>query len=369
MPLLLVSNPVCGNGTGHQFVQQHVVPLLEAAGHKVDKVVVTTEPGHAGRAMADEMQQTTEITLVLSSGDGTLQEVVDACTKNHWAACRSNRKFVISLVMIPTGTANALFSALFPPTQGDVDLVAYKLKSVKAFLEGSHTIPLTLAVTSIEGPGGPRDVIGVVVTSTCLHASILHDSEELRHEIPDMSRFKIAAANNITRWYGGKVNFLAARSGHVYIYDGPFEYFLATPNVDRLEPAFQITPLKSRIPPEDKTMDAVVVRPLRDKAIQGSSEDDRKKFSNTAKAILMGAYQQGSHVDMKYGDNGAMVVAEGEYMVEYLRCGGWEWIPDDDDAAAHLLCVDGAIFRIERGGKASCCTLEEHEGPLVRVYA
>jgi len=41
-------------------------------------------------------------------------------------------------------------------------------------------------------------------------------------------------------------------------------------------------------------------------------------------------------------------------VVEYFRCGGWEWSPDDSDQDAHIVCLDGAISRIPNQGKVSC---------------
>lgn len=114
--------------------------------------------------------------------------------------------------------------------------------------------------------------VSAVVTSTSLHASILHDSESLRKEMPGIERFKIAAESNSTKWYNSYVKLLPEdNSGVVQMYDpstktfvehpesdvddpivdlsGPFSYFLSVVNVDRLEPAFRITPLVKDIPP------------------------------------------------------------------------------------------------------------------------
>lgn len=348
MPLLIISNPVCGAGDGHKFVEDHVVPLLQKNGYKIDKIALTEAPDHAGTLLINFMEHSEgPLTVILSSGDGTLHELVNALAQARQMAV----PYPISLVLIPSGTANALHSTLFPPSlQGTDEPLAHKLKSVQSYINGGRTVPLTLAATSIQGPTSKQSVISAVVTSTALHASILHDSERLRKDIPDISRFKIAAANNITRWYNSKVSFLPTPTGRVDMYDnrhktfavhpestaaapivemqGPFEYFLSTVNVDRLEPAFQITPLQSKIPPVQGSMEVVIVRPMRDTTIKGHSEEERKAFANKAGAVLGGAYMQGSHVDMNYGSDGKVALEEaGLPVVEYIRCGGWEWIP------------------------------------------
>lgn len=109
---------------------------------------------------------------------------------------------------------------------------------------------------------------------------------------------------------------------------GPFAYFLATVNVDRLEPTFQITPLSSRITPIEAACDLVMVRPLRDPSISWDQPDARKSFAEKLWTILGSAYQSGSHIDLRYTKEGRVVSnGEGPVVVEYVRCGGWEWLP------------------------------------------
>ena len=45
-------------------------------------------------------------------------------------------------------------------------------------------------------------------------------------------------------------------------------------------------------------------------------------------SALMAAYQHGAHVDLVYDEEGkAKLGGEGENVVEYIRCGAWEWVP------------------------------------------
>jgi len=335
--------------------------------------------------------------VILGSGDGTLHEIINTLCAAELKGMRASAKPPhLRFALVPCGTANAMYSSLFPPVP-DQDRTSYRLQSLQAFVNESNTIPLTLAISSLSSPPSqkpnrPKVAISAVVTSTALHATILHDSEALRKDMPGIERFKVAAQNNITKWYDSYVKLLPVPSvGVVEIYDparkefvahdeshrddpivdvdGPFVYFLSTVNVDRLEPAFRITPLHSTIPPTTASFDIVMVRPLRGLSLDLDSPEARLLFVEKTTAVLQGAYQDGSHVDMRYGQNGEIGFdGDGPTVVEYIRCGGWEWIPDDIDKGAHLLCADGAIFSIEKGGKATCTAAMPDTNAGFHVY-
>lgn len=207
-------------------------------------------------------------------------------------------------------------------------------------------------------------------------------------------RFKIAAERNSTNWYQSSVKLYPSReTGVVQIYDpqsktfishpdsdeeepivdldGPFIYFLSTVNVDRLEPTFRITPLASSIPPNDVSCELIVVRPLRDPIISWDNPQARAAFVPKLWAVMKGAYENGNHVGLQYSSEGELSSeGVGPLVVEYIRCGGWEWVPvcsillscsgnliyrqDAEDERAHILCADGAILELERGGRAVC---------------
>jgi hypothetical protein len=255
------------------------------------------------------------------------------------------------------GTANALYASLFAfCPNADVSSPSYKLQSVHAYLATAVPRPLTIMTTTFYSPGSPprESIRSAVVTSTSLHASILHDSERLRAQYPSIERFKIAAQENISRWYSAKVKLLplleADPSGSRLLQycikessfipvdsyqadkllDGPFSYFLSTANVDRLEPEFCITPLHARFPASSPCMDIVLIRPKRDASLE-MLENPNEAFSAKVGKVLGGAYTAGSHVDMVHDGQGGVKKAETEEeglpVVEYFRCGGWEWTP------------------------------------------
>lgn len=358
--LLVIYNPVCGDGSAKPFFEKIILPFLDKHRKVPNMTVMTEEPGHAGSAVLNFLESTGsgDTVVVLGSGDGTLHEIINTLCAAKLKGMRANAKpSHLRFVLVPCGTANALYSSFFPLTPDqDHASNSYRLQSLQAFINDSHAIPLTLAISSLSSPPSSKPsqsqaAISAIVTSTALHAVILHDSEALRKEMPGIERFKVAAQNSITKWYNGYAKLLPVPGvGVVQIYDpakkefvthdesdsddpivdcnGPFVYFLSTVNVDRLEPAFRITPLHTTIPVTAASLDIVMVRPLRDLSLGGDSPEARLVFVKKITAVLQGAYNNGSHVEMRYGINGEIRSdGDGPPVVEYIRCGGWEWIP------------------------------------------
>ncbi|KAH9967925.1 ATP-NAD kinase-like domain-containing protein [Russula dissimulans] len=413
MPLIVIYNPVSGDRTGAKLTTETILPLLSSHNIVPDKVASTEYAGHAGTLLLSYIDSLAPparaegITLVLVSGDGTLHEIVNAL---HNARSKQEAPFPsLRVVLIPGGTANALHSTLFPPpttttTPGPSAAEPTLLASLHSFLSASpHLTPLVFAHThththtSRRGhPSASTGVLSVVVTSTALHAAILHDSEALRASVPGIERFKLAAAQNATTWYRARARLLppvqrydlaagafvavavaaAAAEGEDPLelelgLPGPFVYFLSTVNVDRLEPLFRIAPLQRALPPppDARTMDVLVVRPLRDPSLEGKSgQEEREGFKDTVWNVIGAAYKDGAHIDARYNSKDGK--SDGLPVVEYFRVGGWEWIPEEDDEKAHLLCADGSIFKAPRGGKIRSNALAQVNNDLeIFVYA
>ena len=363
MPVLVICNPVSGNRSAPALFDDHVLPLLAQHHIVPDKVIRTERPGHIGSIVFDFLHSApnpgVHFSVILGSGDGTLHELINFLNSQSTTVPLPR----VHVALLPCGTANALYSSLFPPSPIH-DSVQQKLKSLHAFLSPNPTsLPLNLAVSVLCGPpitspslpSVPKQLsISAVVTSTALHASILHDSEALRVSDPTMERFKTAAAQNITRWYSASVSLYPSQgAGLVQAYDpatnawvthpqstddepivdleGPFAYFISTVNVDRLEPQFRISPRgRDVLGPKDgaAALHVVIVRPMRDPSFEMDSEPTRLAFAEKAAAVLGAAYQDGAHIALRYDQNGK-VVAEGDgpVVVEYLRCGAWDWEP------------------------------------------
>jgi diacylglycerol kinase family enzyme len=351
MPLLVIYNPACGDHSAANLTTGTILPLLAAHDIVPDKVIATEHVGHAGTLLLSYVDgltpatRTEGITLVLISGDGTLHEIVNALQSAR--AKREDPFPSLRIVLIPGGTANAMHSTFFPPSSAEEST---RLASLLSFLSATpRLVPLTFAHTSISPPvlpdagDGDNGVVSIVVTSTALHAAILHDSEALRETVPGVERFKLAAAQNTTTWYRARARLLGPVQRYDIITDalvhvdekeeslelqGPFAYFLSTVNVDRLEPLFRIAPLQRAMPPPPGalTMDVLVVRPLRDPSLAGKAgEEERERFKERIWSAIGGAYQDGAHIRARYDTQDGK--ADGPPIVEYFRVKGWEWIP------------------------------------------
>ncbi|KAJ3922161.1 P-loop containing nucleoside triphosphate hydrolase protein [Lentinula edodes] len=344
--------------------QEQVLPICVTSSVLVTTVSSTERVNHVGELVLAELEKTPineALTVILGSGDGTLHELINYLSSADIKGTRAGVTSVppeIHLVLVPCGTANALYSSLFPPTSSVTPSIEYRLQSVRSFLQApdSHLLPLTLAITTLSSPPAakirPKAVASAVVVSTSLHASILHDSELLRAEMPGIERFKIAAKQNSNKWYNGYAKLLPVASlGVVQLYDpdakefishpdadednpvvdlyGPFAYFLSTVNVDRLEPAFRITPLAKDIPSaNDASCDLVAIRPFSNPVVSIDTPEARDNFVSKLWDTLQAAYQNGNHVNLRYDEEGKVTTeGEGPFVVEYVRCGGWEWIP------------------------------------------
>lgn len=366
MSLLVIYNPVCGDGKAKEFFEAHVIPYLRSTNSITLETLIapTTHAEHAGELVVEYLEKVDgRVSIVLGSGDGTLHEIINALNKTAWKnPSRTGKPLArTNFALVPCGTANALYSSLFPlPASLSPDdesaHVSYRLQSVKALVERpTSALPLTLAITTLSPAPvvrtPPQVAVSAVVTSTALHASILYDSEALRATIPGIGRFKTAAMQNITSWYSASVKlFPVPGEGVVKVYDpdtrtlvahpsskpddpivdvpGPFAYFLSTVNVDRLEPAFRITPLGREAQTSAATMDVVIVRPLRDPSCSWDSAELREEFSKKTIEVMSGAYLDGSHLQMRYAEDGSIgAEGDGETVVEYIRCGGWTWEP------------------------------------------
>lgn len=292
-------------------------------------------------------------TAILLGGDGTVHDHLN----------RSDAR--AQLVVVPCGTANALYASLFPAA-------TTILSSFLAALRGDNPRPLSLA--RVNG----RTVASVIVSS-CLHASILHDSEALRVSHPGIERFKLAAAQNMTRRYSGHLRL----RGHVRYYRpstrsfasvasldfiGPFSYALLAALTDRLEPTFVVTPLRHR--DASPGLDVLLIRPANaPKALDPQSFAERVLGPVTA-----AMYDGGKHVDLVYDGDAVRPYTEGDEeqpnVVDYLRCDRVEWTPmagNDEDVRHRLLCIDGALETILAGTSAVIEAVSPDEAP--RVFA
>ncbi|BGO97402.1 Proteophosphoglycan ppg4 [Rhodotorula toruloides ATCC 204091] len=297
----------------------------------------------------------------------------------------------VELVLIPTGTANALYYHLFPPESPSYPSTTpiALLYCLLAFLSPTSTsaLPLSLALNTL--PSGEK-VLTTVVSSTALHACLLHTAERLRHTRPELEgteRFKVAAQMEVGRWWDGHLTLRLAK-----LYDpstkswvkqeekveGPFSY-LVSALTSRFEQSFLVAPFRSPFSPlapeaGEASIDVVAIRPLRRRQTRelveaGEGERAREEFARTLWDVTGRIYEGGKHVDVLYDDaeggeggQGEGREEKGRGVVEVWRCEGLEWVPSaasastdasqdfqdassDSDSAlkSRLVCLDGSL--------------------------
>lgn len=380
----VVFNEASGaSGLTARLLNSHVLPALEAAAYSNIQQHDTQAQGD-GQRIGREIRSTAKagevINLILLGGDGTTGEVINGLFESpsseqghqhgKWKPAPAAR-----IALVPTGTANALYAALYASSiskeEAD-DEDAWRLKSLKALLHGDEASlqPLTLSAVCVQLPSsGYSHTLAHIVTSQALHAAILRDSEALRASHPGVERFRIAAAQNSIVWHAGELTLLG---DGVSQYDptsrslksleasktlqGPFLYVAAL-SQDRLEPTFIPAPFANAATrdvasplarPQDQ-LDIALIRPLRDPNVAaalgreglslGSSAPQhiREAFARGALAsITKGMYDGGKHVDLRYPSSATAgndateeadisSEAQGETAVEYYRAQGYAW--------------------------------------------
>lgn len=398
MSILILANPTSGSGTSLHIINTYVLPLLSK--HSIQYTLhATTSAEDAGKLaqkhVDTEHDRGVTPVILVAGGDGTLHDIINSLALPAAIEPGSSHAQGVEFVFIPSGTANALYNSFYPPpalpitsfVSADPDLLAdinpedaYKLQSLLAFVHRqreSTTVSglksLTISRTQIFPPPPSSDpntdesvpipipthtILSIVVASAALHASILDSAEKHRETVPGIERFKIAAQENITNWYRGRVRLLGESvlrynpriggfedltsfNGGGPTLDGPFVYVLSTVNVDRLEPTFVPTPLFRTIPsaaPEPQTVDLVILRPLRDPGL-GNVAEEAKAATFVPRIIewFGGMYQEGKHISMEY--EGDSENEERRYVTEYFRVSGWEWEPEVSASSILLVLV------------------------------
>ncbi|KAH8924617.1 hypothetical protein BT69DRAFT_1332850 [Atractiella rhizophila] len=368
--LQIVVNPQAGDRTSSSFVEVTLIPLLKRLRVASSLHTTASEGGgvDVGRSIAEKAEKETDILLI--GGDGTTSEVL-----NGLQLVEKENNFNFNILILPRGTSNAYYAYLFPPPlPTTVSLLRY-LQSLSPLFPSSAPQPFPVIRTILDASN--EQTISHVVVSTALHASILHDSEALRSTIPGVERFKQAAMQNWGRFYSGSIQLLGeARiwegdwrplSSEEKTINGPFVYATSV-LVDRLEPAFVIAPLRKR-EEDEGTLDLIVMRPSISRNIQQlleveKKEEAGKKYGEILMGVFGKAYEGGKHIDITLPEEGTRVV-------EYFRAEGWEWIPDpnSEEEKDRLVCLDGTIKSIPKGGKARILTKGEKELNQYYVWA
>lgn len=317
--------------------------------------------------------------IILLSGDGGMVDVVNTLFSEQMTTANAAIPIV---ALIPTGTGNALYhsscrprpnkalpatTTQTPPQQPEGSSedqtrglrtlllgmpkplptfhVTFSPKSTSISYSTTSTHPMHTPLSSTS-PSGTSILHGCVLTSWCLHASLISLSDAPAHRVHGSSRFSTAAKallyppdNSPTHLYKGVVSTLQCDQSGQEIWeplrerDGSIRrehiYILAT-LVSNLEEGFTVSPHSE---PLDGKLRVVSIGAV------GPEEVLR---------LLRLAYQGGRHVD---DENGVVGYEE----VEGLRI---EFAEEDDDRVEDTsekgrwrrVCVDGLIVECPRGG-------------------
>lgn len=387
----VVLNPAAGAGLAEALVADLIKPLLEAPPpyperseydepplikiHRTNREGDGIRIGH--QIISDYRSGSSESgypNVILVGGDGTTHEFLNGF---YTIPLTDSAYPTINLAIVPAGTANALFSSMYPKlwTQEaqqvaasamSVDLLPedvrrIMLKSVHALVSSAKSRLLPLMLNEINTSGEVKTLLSHLVTSHALHAAILHDADtpEMRAKHAGIERFKAAAQLNATRWTHGQLSLhpLPSSWGAAVLrylpvhktfspvsreevqLEGPFLYLNAM-TTDRLEAAFVPAPLSSAFRQDGilpHAIDVVAIRPKRDQTLKGGEQEAAVQFAKERLGeITAGMYDGGKHVDLSYEG--------GDPVVEYYRCLGYTFVPKKGgEEKARLVCTDGFI--------------------------
>ncbi|CBQ69206.1 conserved hypothetical protein [Sporisorium reilianum SRZ2] len=397
----IVANPASGSKLALSLAEQHVRPLLLSSlgsSSPDDIRIRQTESAADGVRIGSEIArdyltsfasaEDSVLDLVLIGGDGTTHELLNGLYLSQPHEDTSPRvgktPLQIRLAIVPGGTANALYSAMYPadwtqevqhqvatassPTDLPSSVLDVMLKSVRSLAASlsakqQKLAALPLMLNRLEAEAGDQWLLSHLVTSHALHAAILQDADtpEMRAKHQGIERFKAAAQMNATRWTHGSVTlrgdvqryeprtraFREVGEGDVQV-EGPFLYLNAMVT-DRLESAFMPAPLSSAFSDTAlpaRAVDVVAIRPRRDPTLTQDESQAAVHFATTRLGdITAGMYTGGKHVDMTF--EGAH-----EPVVEYFRCAGYTFEPnvggEEEGEKGKLVCTDGFVSAATR---------------------
>jgi len=140
--VLCILNPMSGSGNSRRWCRQLVRPVLEAHGMTLT-VLETQRAGHAAEFIASHAQLEHYDLLLMISGDGLLNEVVNALVGREMTpaeraldpstpafhAALKKALHVIPIAILPGGTSNGLSASLFTPKADVVDVLQKVLSS------------------------------------------------------------------------------------------------------------------------------------------------------------------------------------------------------------------------------------------------
>lgn len=346
----VIISVLSGNQGAEEYFNSTLKPILKR--HSIEHTVHKTA---SAKSIIDLTHETfihgatkgTKQTILLLSGDGGIVDIVNTISgalMRDTYDTRAGTVFIRPVVVLfPMGTANAL--AWSAGVAEDPIKVMFEgrprpLPSFEAKFSSGSKLVYNEGRSRVDIPLNYEQdaavLYGAVVASWGLHASLVHRSDTAELRKHGIERFKMAAQELVKEGhvYKGTVKIRRTRGGEWEDLDynmldawgrkmqGSQErhlYVLAT-LVSNLEEKLCISPASK---PLDGKMRLLAIQPE-------GSEDVMK---------VMGlAYQGGKHVEEKN------VIYE---EIESLRIQF-----DEDDEQYRMVCVDGKIIAVDKGGWA-----------------
>ncbi|UOH81758.1 hypothetical protein LQV05_004438 [Cryptococcus neoformans] len=232
-------------------LDEHIIPILNHFQQSY-RVYPTTAPLHAGEIGRSILDSRRELekggepvvggerdepnVVIVVGGDGTAHELIEGVAIDQQAENEDQGWGRWELIVLPFGTANALYYSLFPPGDPLPDTsilsslpyrpspeVTAQILPLVSFLKRSPSpLPLPITLTTLlPALSQPRDmppetsrnikpIPTHVVLSTSLHAAILESSEKLREVHPGNERFRIAAQESMGIFFDARAKLFGS---------------------------------------------------------------------------------------------------------------------------------------------------------------
>lgn len=329
---------IISTGSGHQkaaeFYEQAVSPLVAQTypgGATPDITLHTTQSESSILELARDVffpaaDSGKLLRIILLSGDGGIVDLVNSLSSQP----HSPSYIRPELVLLPLGTANALFHSINATTTNAwglsalSSLIAKPLPTVTATFSPGSKLLVDEARSTTPLPSG-NVLHAAVVVSWGMHASLVADSDSAEYRKFGIERFKMAAKEalypadgSLPHPYAGRVKVLTSSDVEwKAVSDNKHLYTLAT-LVSNLEKPFTISPHSK---PLDGSLHLVHFGP--------TSGDE-------AMRIMGLAYQDGKHVE--------------DEMVRYEKVEGVRIEMEEVEEKWRRVCVDGKIVKLEEGG-------------------
>lgn len=299
-------------------------------------------------------------TIILLSGDGGVVDLLNGADQARNLASSTSSGARPTIALLPLGTGNALFHSLQKPLYADPKAPSHYVLGLRtlfrgvpaplptfeaSFAPGSRLISYSDSAKDEAAEEQRRDVsrlVGAIVASYGFHASLVWESDTPAYRKHGDKRFGMAAGELLKLGHGYEVDLEVRVPGagqdewtRLGSEEDKFGYVLAT-LVSNLEKTFTISPAS---------------KPLDGKLRLVSFGD---VGGEKTMAVMKAAYDNGSHVDMKWtGENGR------EEKVGYAEIEEVRVTVREEDGRWRKVCIDGTIVEVPQGGWMRVRTIPE----------